>query len=64
MTTLLEVDGGMPDEADTNIASKGPRRPRSHNARILGSRAYAEIPAKTRRARKNRAQRQARKANR
>lgn len=42
----------------------GPRRPRVHNARFLGSRAYALVPAKTVRQLRNRAQRQARKANR
>ena len=42
----------------------GPRRPRIHKPRLIGPRAYVEVPAKTKRQRKNRAQRQARKANR
>lgn len=64
MTSLIELDGGMPDDADVNITSKGPRRPREHNPRFLGNAAHPEVPAKSARKRRSKAQRQARKANR
>lgn len=49
---------------DGHKPNGGPRRPRTHNARLLGSRAFTEAPAKSKRQRRNKAQRQARKANR
>lgn len=64
MTSLLELDGGMPDEADVNIASKGPRWQRTHNPRFLGDRAHPEVPAKPKHRRIGKMQRQARKASR
>jgi len=44
--------------------ARGPRRPRVHNPRKLGSAAHVEVPAKDERKRRNKAQRQARKAGR
>lgn len=70
---LTYADRGLPDPLElTNVptilplgsSARGPRRPRVHNARLQGDRAHVEVPAKTARQRKNRAQRQARKANR
>lgn len=49
---------------DGHVPGAGPRRPRVHNPRFLGSSAYVEVPVKDKRKRRNKAQREARKANR
>ena len=63
VSAILDNDPILPGDALRDQA-RGPRRPRRHNARFLGSRAVPEVPAKDARRQRNKRQRQARKLGR